>query len=59
VGDAELSNDSFVVVSPLGTFDQESLPVRADRQGMGSASTSTTVGVTPEVAKQVASKEGA
>jgi hypothetical protein len=59
VGDAELSDDSFVVVSPLGDFDQESLPVRADRAGMGTDSTSSTAGITPDAGKQATSKEGA
>ncbi len=31
VRDAELTNDSFVVVSPLGTIEKEEFPVRADR----------------------------
>jgi multidrug efflux pump subunit AcrA (membrane-fusion protein) len=34
VRDAELSNDSFVVVSPLGTIEQQEFPVRADRDQM-------------------------
>jgi hypothetical protein len=35
VGDAALRGDSYVVVSPLGDFDEKALPVRAERAGMG------------------------
>jgi hypothetical protein len=35
VRDAELTNDSFVVVSPLGTIEEQEFPVRADRDLMG------------------------
>ncbi len=34
VRDAELNNDSFVVVSPLGTIEEQEFPVRADRDLM-------------------------
>ena len=34
VRDAELSNESFVVVSPLGTIEKQEFPVRADRDLM-------------------------
>ncbi len=34
VRDAELTDDSFVVVSPVGTIDEDSFPVRAERSGM-------------------------
>ena len=34
VRDPALSADSFVVVSPLGDFDERGLPVRAERSGM-------------------------
>ena len=33
VRDESLKGGSYVVVSPLGTVDQQALPVRADRNG--------------------------
>jgi multidrug efflux pump subunit AcrA (membrane-fusion protein) len=38
VRDADLTNDSFVVVSPVGTIDEDTFPVRAERIEQNEAS---------------------